>query len=99
MNKKMLDITAVKQAKKNINDLVIYGDGDTFRLLCKASSNDQGWMKSTKVANVSGGCVIQVTTQQMNPDGSYSVAEALTFVPGNHIDRNSTPRKLIPIED
>ena len=28
------------------------------------------------------GCVVQVTTQQTNPDGSYAVAEALTFIPG-----------------
>jgi hypothetical protein len=27
------------------------------------------------------GVVVQVTTQQRNPDGSYAVAEALTFVP------------------
>jgi len=38
-------------------------------------------MKSTKVCNVPGGCIVQVTTQQRNPDGSYAVAEALTFVP------------------
>jgi len=30
---------------------------------------------------VGEGCVVQVTTQQKNPDGSYSIAEALTFVP------------------
>jgi len=39
-------------------------------------------MKSTKAMLVPGGTVIQVTTQQRNPDGSYAVAEALTFVPG-----------------
>ena len=40
-------------------------------------------MKSSKAMEVSGvGCVVQVTTQQRNPDGSYAVAEALTFVPG-----------------
>jgi hypothetical protein len=27
-------------------------------------------------------CIVQVKTQQKNPDGSYAVAEALTFVPG-----------------
>jgi len=26
--------------------------------------------------------VVQVTTQQKNPDGSYAIAEALTYVPG-----------------
>jgi hypothetical protein len=97
MSEKMLDISEVKQAKDNISDLVVYGDGDTFRLLCKASSQEQGWMKSTKVCNVVGGCIVQVTTQQRNPDGSYAVAEALTFVPGNQIDINNEPRIIVPI--
>jgi hypothetical protein len=39
-------------------------------------------MKSTKAMEIPGsGCVVQVTTQQRNLDGSYSVAEALTYVP------------------
>lgn len=94
---KDLGITEVRGAKSNISDLVVYGDGDTFALLCKASSQEQGWMKSTKVCNVQNGCIVQVTTQQRNPDGSYAVAEALTYVPGMHLDRESDPRKLVSI--
>jgi len=89
---KTLDITEVKGAKDNISDLKVYGDGDTFKLLCKASSEKEGWMKSTKVMNVYGGCVVQVTTQQRNHDGTYAVAEALTFVPNNHIIVEREPR-------
>jgi pyruvate/2-oxoglutarate dehydrogenase complex dihydrolipoamide acyltransferase (E2) component len=95
MEEKTLDISEVKGAKANISDLVVYGDGDTFHLLCKASSASQGWMKSTKVCNAPSGCIVQVTTQQRNPDGSYAVAEALTFVPQVHIDLDVNPRKLI----
>lgn len=95
---KTLDISEVKAAKDNISDLKVYGDGDTFRLLCKASSETQGWMKSTKVCNVDGGCIVQVTTQQRNPDGSYAVAEALTFVPGNIIAIEANPRVIVPIK-
>lgn len=91
---KDLGISEVRQAKDNIPDLVVYGDGDTFALLCKASSQEQGWMKSTKVCNVPGGCIVQVTTQQRNPDGSYAVAEALTFVPGVYMDTCTEPRQL-----
>lgn len=79
---KTLDITEVKGAKANIGDLKVFGNGDTFVLICKASSNEQGWMKSTKAMETPVGCVVQVTTQQKNPDGSYAIAEALTFVPG-----------------
>jgi hypothetical protein len=94
---KTLDISEIKGAKANIKDIKVYGDGDTFALLCKASSENEGWMKSTKVCNVEGGCIVQVTTQQRNPDGSYAVAEALTYVPGVHIDKELSPRRLITI--
>lgn len=93
---KSLNISDVNGARKNISDIEIYGDGDTFALLCKASSKSQGWMKSTKVCNTIGGCIVQVTTQQRNPDGSYALAEALTFVPDSHIDINANPRKIVP---
>ena len=92
---KDMGISDVKGAKANISDLVVYGDGDTFALLCKASSQEQGWMKSTKVCNVPGGCIVQVTTQQKNLDCTYAVAEALTFVPGVVIDTTCDPRRLI----
>lgn len=97
MKPKDLNISEVRGARANIPDLQVYGDGDTFALLCKASSQEQGFMKSTKVCNVEGGCIVQVTTQQRNPDGSYAVAEALTFVPGVHLDKDSDPRRLVPI--
>ena len=97
MVKKDLGITEIRGAKENIPDLQVYGDGDAFALLCKASSKAQGWMKSTKVCNVPGGCLVQVTTQQENPDGSYAVAEALTYVPGVQLDKDSTPRQFVSL--
>ena len=79
---KTLHNSDVSGAKKNVSDLKIFGDGDTFKLLCKASSHSENWMKSTKAMQVSNiGCVVQVTTQQ----GSQ-VAEALTFVPNVKIE-------------
>lgn len=84
---KTLDNTNVAEVKAKISDVKVFGDGDTFKLICKASSESQGWMKSTKACEVEGiGCIVQVTTQQRNPDGSNVVAEALTFVPGCRID-------------
>lgn len=80
---KTLTNSDVSGAKQNVPDIKVVGNGDTYRLLCKASSQNEGWMKSSKAMEIQGiGCVVQVTTQQRNPDGSYSVAEALTFVPG-----------------
>lgn len=80
---KTLNNKNVEGAKSNASDLEVFGDGDMFKLLCKASSESEGWMKSTKAMEVEGvGCVVQITTQQRNPDGSWSVAEACCFVPG-----------------
>lgn len=82
MENKSLDVQNIEDAKAKVSDIKVFGDGNTFALLCKASSESQGWMKSTKVCNLPNGCLVQVSTQQQkNPDGSYSVAEALTFVP------------------
>jgi hypothetical protein len=83
---KSLHNTTANGATKNVKDIKFWGNGDTFRLISKASSENEGWMKSTKAMEIEGvGCVIQVTTQQRNVAGSYSVAEALTFVPNSKI--------------
>jgi len=82
---KTLSNSDVNGAKKSVSDLETYGNGDMFVLLSQVSSKSEGWMKSTKAMRVVGGCVVQVTTQQMNPDGSYAIAEALTFVPSAQI--------------
>lgn len=71
---------------KNVPDVEFFGDPDGFQLICKAASQAEGWMKSTKCMEIPGaGCLVQVTTQQANLNGSYAVAEALTFVPGVQI--------------
>ncbi len=85
MAEKTLHNSDVSGAHKNVADLSVVGNGDMFQLLCKASSQEEGWMKSTKAMSLKNGCLVQVTTQQRNPDGSYSVAEALTFVPGVYV--------------
>jgi hypothetical protein len=94
---KTLNNSNISKAKDNVKDIEIIGNGDSFRLLCKASSKSEGWMKSTKAMYTGNGCLVQVTTQQENPNGSYSVAEALTFVPGVCIENDeNNGRKLVP---
>lgn len=81
-NNKTLHNTTASQAKDNVKDIIFWGDGNTFKLISKASSKNEGWMKSTKAMQIDGlGCVVQVTTQQGN-----NVAEALTFVPKAKIE-------------
>lgn len=95
---KTLHNSDVSEAHKNVKDIKVVGNGDMFALLCKASSDNEGWMKSTKAMEVVGGCVVQVTTQQRNDDGIYSVAEDLTYVPGVKLsDDENNGRKLVAI--
>lgn len=95
IKEKTLHNSDISGAKINVPDIKVIGNGDMFKLLCKASSKDEGWMKSAKAMEVAGGCIVQVTTQQKNPDGSYAVAEAITFVPGvKVVDDVNNGRKL-----
>lgn len=95
---KTQDVTSQADAQKKISDIKVVGNTDTFQLLCKASSESQGWMKSTKAMQVSDGVVVQTTTQQRNLDGSYAVAEALTYVPNVKIVEDANDgRKLVSI--
>lgn len=92
MTEKSLDVTSIEDATKKVSDIKVVGNGDMFQLLCKASSKEQGWMKSCKAMEAGSGCVVQVTTQQ-----GANVAEALTFVPGVKIvDDVNGGRKLVP---
>ena len=61
----------------------IFGSSE-WQTICKASNQAEGWMKTTQAMHILGaGSLVKVTTQQLNPDSnSYSLAEALTFVPG-----------------
>ena len=75
--KKPLNVTNTDVAARKIPDLEVIGNPGAFRLLCKASSASQRWMKATKAYEISGkGCIVQATTQ--NGD---RVAEALVFIP------------------
>jgi len=102
---KTLKNTDSDRASKNVLDLVIWGDGDAFQLILKASSQKEGWMKSTKAMQVPGGCLVQVTTHQRNHDGTNAVAEALTFVPSVKVvnrkdcDGNVVRRDFVSLGD
>ena len=93
---KTLDNSDISEARQNVPDIKVVGNGDTFQLICKASSEKEGWMKSTKAMPVgSTGCLVQVTTQQRNPDGSYAVAEALAFVPHAVIRKDESGNRFL----
>jgi len=91
-------------AEKNMPDYQTWGNSDTFKLIAKFSSENAGIMKSTKAMQVGNSVIIQVTTQQRNPDGSFSVAEALTTIDNAHIiekhkDNKCIDRKVVGLEE
>lgn len=70
-------ITTTEQAVNATSDLVVFGNGDMWQLLCKVSSKSNRMMKSTKAMVIPMvGCLVQVTTVE---NGVPS--EALSFVP------------------
>jgi len=88
-----------EKAKQNVRDIKVIGNGDMFQLLCKASSEAEGWMKSTKALETDVGCLVQVTTQQRNPDGSYAVAESLAFVPCMKVEPDVNGGRKLVLQD
>lgn len=98
-SKKTFKNTTADGATKNVKDIKFWGNGDSFKLLSKAWSENEGWMKSTKAMQIDGlGCVVQVTTQQGD-----NIAEAVCFVPGVKIEEKEVGlgeivgRKLVTI--
>lgn len=89
---KTLNITSIEDAETKVRDIEVIGNGNSFQLLCKASSKSEGWMKSAKAYEIPGvGCLVQVTTQQND-----HVAEALVFVEGVTIDDDiNNGKKLV----
>ena len=94
MKEKTMGNTCLSTAKANVPDMTTFG-GDVFKLISKASSNKEGWMKSTKAMIIGSSVLVQVTTQQRNPDGSYSVAEALALVPNTKIEETLEDGEVI----
>jgi hypothetical protein len=90
---KTVNVVNSDDVRKKVSDVEIFGNPDTFQLICKASSKSQGWMKSTKAMEIPGkGCLIQVSTQQGD-----NVAEAICFVPDVVIlvDDESGNKKIV----
>jgi hypothetical protein len=74
---------------KDLGDKVeTFGQPDRFQLLFKAKGGN--WKKSTKAMEAPEGCILQVSTEQMNIDGTWAVAEAVTYVPGTVVVPDET---------
>lgn len=91
---KDLTVISIADAKTKVPDIQVVGNGDAWQLLCKASSKEGGWMKSTKAMEIKGyGVVLQVSTQQGD-----NVAEALVVIPSVKIVNDENGGKKIVAE-
>lgn len=80
-----------ESASVNTPDIRTYGYV-SWVTMSKAWSDEEGWMKSTKAIKLDKSCLVQVSTQQRNLDGTYSLAESLQFMPGYTISDGKEPR-------
>jgi hypothetical protein len=85
-----MSVTNLKQAAEAASDIHVHGDPDAWECVCKTSSESQGWMRSTKRMKVVDpatrqlrGWLYSVSHMQRNENGTYALAEAVTFVPAN----------------
>ena len=81
--------TNTADAAKQVTDLQVTGNPDIWKLLCKASTKEGDWMKSTKAMEIPGvGIVLQVSSQVGD-----EIAEALTFIPNANLTIQPSPDK------
>ena len=93
MTERVLDTAPNNPARQAIVDLKTTGMPDLFRLISKASSNEMGFMRSTKAFDTGDGVVLQVSTLHKGVP-----AESVTFVPGVRIENGpdiDTPYMLV----
>jgi len=92
--------TTASHTRENVPDVKFWGEPNMWKLITKAWSEEEEWMKSTKALEIPGvGCLVQVSTQQ-----DEMVAEAVVLVPGVKIkekkddDGNVISRSLIKMD-
>lgn len=91
---KTLGNTDASGTEKNVPDVQKYGDPDAWQLLNKAWSDEQGWMRSTKVMIIGDDTLVQVSHVQAYdgvqamvslssyPSKYYAISDDVVFVPG-----------------
>jgi len=66
---KSLNVTSMETLEKSVTDVQTFGNPGAWKLICKAWSEEQGWMRSTKAMEIPGvGCLVQVSTSQENSE-------------------------------
>lgn len=91
--KRSMDNVDMETARHSTPDIKVHGNPGAWVCVSKASSQSQGWMKSTKVMEIKqgnsfAGCLVQVTTEHRDPKTGIvtACAEAVTFLPGAKLE-------------
>jgi hypothetical protein len=89
-----LHSATIEQAKQEVPDIKVLGNANAWQLICRVSSEAEGWVRSTKAMYIQGvGCLVRVTTQC-----GEAVAESLTFVPGVKIEPDTNEGHCLVFE-
>ena len=77
-----------------VNDVTSFGD--EWLKLSETVSTSRGYNTVTLAKEIVGmGTLINVNTQRRNGDGTWSLAEAVTFVPGVKIMQDAEAGKVV----
>lgn len=83
VEKRSLGITSTYQAIREIPDLKRDGNPNLYRMLGKASSEKQGFMRTTKAFEIEGcGVFVLCCTNQAGGNGGRAVSETSEYIPG-----------------
>jgi hypothetical protein len=96
------DATVVKRTDDlKLGGVKKEGNPDQLVLLFKVQQNAMDdsvgklWMKSTKALQVGAGCFVQVSTERRNPDGTWAIAEAVTWIPNVKIGEDQSGHPML----
>ncbi len=85
MEEKALNIDNTED--KLVEEEIHLGRKDLWVVLKLDHQPSSGWQRKTEAMEIKGtGCLVKVTTQKKNKDGTHSLAEALSFVPNSRIE-------------
>ncbi len=71
----------------------VNGNPDLIQLLCQVAAPDM--KKSTKVINMPKGCVVLISTREVDERGQVHLAEAAAYVPGVNVEIQRDNKKAI----
>lgn len=70
-----------QQQQQADESVEIVGDKDAWKVIQHVLFKKKGYIQTTSAMVFSHGHLVRTNTRQLNPDGTFSLSEALCFVP------------------